>query len=127
MASRSFISLMSRPAMMVLPAPGRRQQEPQSRLRQHLHVDRLDLVRQGADAGKADGELAVVRVGEADAGRLDQQTELLSVGGVDCTRGHDRLPNQSRSLFEREYCLVWRAVRESNTAFVAGSDESDSL
>ena len=34
------------------------EQEAQPGLRQHLHVDRLDLVRKRADAGEADGELA---------------------------------------------------------------------
>ena len=62
------------------------EQEPQARLRQHLEVDRLDLVRQGADAGEADGELAVVGVGKADAGGLHQEPELLPIGRVDPCR-----------------------------------------
>ena len=36
-------------------------------------------MRQGADPGEADGELAVVRVGEADTGGLDEKAEPLGV------------------------------------------------
>ena len=68
------------------------QQEPQARLRQHPLVNGLDLVRERADAGKADGELAVVGVGEANAGGLDQQLQVGwlnqadRLGGVRCLR-----------------------------------------
>ena len=48
------------------------EQETQPRLRQHLSVDRFDLVRKGADAGETDRELAIVGVGEADAGGFDE-------------------------------------------------------
>ena len=64
-----------------------RQQEAQPRLGQHPQVDGLDLVRQRADARQADGEVAVVRVGEADAGRLDEQAEALGIDGLDRGRG----------------------------------------
>lgn len=46
-------------------------------LRQHLQLDRLDLVRLRADAREADGELLVVGVHDADAGRLDEEAELV--------------------------------------------------
>ena len=55
------------------------EQEAQPRLWQHLPIDRLYLVRQGADARQADRELAVVGVGETDARGLHQQAELLGV------------------------------------------------
>ena len=57
------------------------EQEAQAGLRQHLHVDRFDLVRQRADAGEADGELAIVGVGEPDAGGFDEQAKVVGVGG----------------------------------------------
>ena len=55
------------------------EQEAQPRLRQHLPIDRLDLVRQGADARQADGELPVVGIGQTDAGGLHQQAQLLGI------------------------------------------------
>ena len=48
------------------------EQKPQARLGEHLQVDRLDLVRQGADARQAHRELAVIGVRKADSDRLDQ-------------------------------------------------------
>ena len=44
-----------------------REQKAQPGLRQHLAIDRLDLMQQGADAGQADRELTVVSVGQPDA------------------------------------------------------------
>ena len=84
MASRSFISLMSKPGHDRLARPWVvRQEETEPRLRQHPQIHGLDLVRQRADAREADGEVAVVRVGEADAGGLDEQAEALGIDGLD--------------------------------------------
>ena len=58
-----------------------REQEAQPRLRQHLQVDRLDLVRQRADAGQTDRELPVVGVGEADAGGLHEESQPVRIRG----------------------------------------------
>jgi tetratricopeptide (TPR) repeat protein len=51
-----------------------RQQKP--RLAAHLHVDGLDLMREGTDAGQADCGLAVMRVGQPDPSGLDQQSDF---------------------------------------------------
>src|SRR5207244_6227989 len=104
-----------------------RQQEPKSRLRQHLHVNRFDLVRQGSDTGKADSELAVVSVSEPNACRLDEQAQFLGLSGVDGRRRNYSLADQCGTFFEGEDRLVRCAVRQSNAAFVAGTDESNSL
>ena len=106
------------------------EQEAQPRLRQHLAVDRFDLVRQGADAGEADRELAVVGVGEADSGGLDQEPQLLRVrgrGGRGLLRAlsgrGDRCGNgrgNGRSLLGGDDRLLERAVGQPDAAFVAG-------
>jgi hypothetical protein len=57
------------------------EQEAEPRLGQHLLVDGLDLVGKRADAGKADGELAVVGGGQPDAGRFDEEAQFLGVRG----------------------------------------------
>ena len=73
---RIFNSLMSRPAMMVLPAPGIvRQQEPDARHLQEVVVDRLKLVRQRIDTGDGQREVGIVLVGQPQPGSLDADAE----------------------------------------------------
>ena len=55
------------------------EQEAQPGLRQHLAINGFDLVRQGADTGEADRELAVVGVGEANARGFDQEPESFGI------------------------------------------------
>ena len=82
------------------------QQEAQPRLRQHLPVDRLDLVRQGADARQADRELPVPGPGEPDAGGLDQQADLLRIRGRALRRRGRPGRQQRREVVGRQHRLV---------------------
>ena len=68
-----------------------RQEEPQGLARQHLAVDRQDLVRQRHDLGGVDGEEGVEQVRQADAVSLGGQLEEMAVGGEGPGRsgGHD--------------------------------------
>jgi hypothetical protein len=60
---RIFSSLISSPAMIVLPAPGIvGEQEADARQLQEVVVDRLELVGQRVDAGDGQGEVGVVLV-----------------------------------------------------------------
>ena len=97
------------------------EQEPQPRLRQHLQVDRFDLVREGADAGQADRELAVVGVGEANAGGLHEEPQPVRVRGprrfLLCRRFR---PEDRRRLVGRDHRLLDRAVGQANTALEPG-------
>ena len=98
------------------------EQEAQPRLRQHLAVDRFDLVRQGADTGEADRELAIVGVSEADACGLDQKPQLFRVRGP-CRRGLFRTRSggaHGRGLLGGNDRLLQRAAGQSDAAFVAG-------
>ena len=77
---RIFSSLSSRPAMIVLPAPG--SSARRNRMRgslQEVVVDRLELVRQRVDAGDGEREVGVVLVGEAEAHGLDAEAEARRV------------------------------------------------
>ena len=112
MASRSFNSLTEKPGHDRLARAGVvGEQKAQPRLWQHLLINRLDLVRQGADARQADGELAVVGVGQTDAGGLHQQAKLLGVRRgtcrlrlrLDLQQGSEVVAGQ-HSLVERPGC-----------------------
>ena len=93
-----------------------RQQKAEPRLRQHPQVDGLDLVRQRADARQADGEVAVVRVGEADAGRLDDQAKAFGVDRLDRGRGLGLLAEDGGGFVARQNGLVRRAVGQADAA-----------
>ena len=70
---RSRSSLMQQPRHDRLSGAGVvGEHEPQPRLRQHVLVDRDDLVGQPADARERDGEVRVVGVGQLDPPRLDE-------------------------------------------------------
>ena len=102
------------------------EQEAQPRLRQHLAVDRFDLVRQGADAGEADRELAVVGMSEADTGGLDQEPQPFRVrgrGGRGLLRvlsGREDGRGDRHGLLGGDDRLLERAVGQPDAAFVAG-------
>ena len=94
------------------------EQEAQSRLWQHLKIDRLDLVGQSADAGQTDRELAIISVGEMDTGRLNQESQpfrirrlsrcFLLYAGNDC------------GLFRGDDGLLKLAIGQSDAALVTG-------
>src|SRR5258708_7499155 len=88
-----------------------RKQEPEPRLRQHLHIHCFDLVRQGADTRKTHGKLPIVSVGQADTGGLDEQTQLFCVCRPDCRRRNDSLASKGSPFFQRKDGLVWRSIR----------------
>ncbi len=56
------------------------EQEAQRLTRQHLAIDRGDLVRQRLDLRGADGEIGVEQIGQADAVRLGRQPQQAAVG-----------------------------------------------
>jgi hypothetical protein len=91
------------------------QQEAKPGLRKHAQVDRLDLVRQGADAGQTDREVPVVRVGESDAGRFHEQTDALRIDGLDGGRSLGLLAEDVSCLIAGKDGLVRRAILESDT------------
>ena len=93
-----------------------RQQEAEPRLGQHPQVDGLDLVRQRADAGQADGEVAVVGVGEADAGGLDEQADALGVDRLDGCRSLRLLPEDGLGFVAGKDRLVRRSVGQADAA-----------
>ena len=67
--------------MIVLPAPGSSASRKRKRLaREHLLVDGRDLVRQGVDERRVDGEERIEEVGEVDAVGLRDQPEESAVG-----------------------------------------------
>ena len=51
------------------------QQETQAGLAEHIVVDGFQLVGEGVNAGDADGELGVIRIGQANTGGFGGQTE----------------------------------------------------
>ena len=88
-------------------------------------------MRQGADARQADGELAVVGVGQTDAGGLHQQAKLLGVRRgtcrlrlrLDLQQGSEVVAGQ-HSLVERPGCqpdAQLRARPERASSTVTGS------
>ena len=96
-----------------------RQQEPQPGLREHPEVDRLDLVRKSADARKAHGKLAIVRVGQTDAGRLYEEPEALGVHRLDRGRSIDLLPEDGGCLVAREDGFVRCAAGQTDATLKA--------
>ena len=121
MASRSLSSLMRESGHDRLTRAGViGEQEAQSRLRQHLQIDRLDLVGQGANARQADRKLAVVGVGETNTSRLDQESQPFRIRGL-----HRyflflfRTENGSGLLggYDR---LLECAIGQSNSALITG-------
>ena len=73
---RAISSLMSSPAMIVLPAPGSSASRKRSGWRgQHRLVDRGDLVRQRIDERGVDREHGIEQMREADAVRLGDEAE----------------------------------------------------
>ena len=90
-------------------------------LRQHLHVDRFNLVRQRPDAGKAHRELPVVGVGETNADRLDKESQAVRVRGLKCRLLSHRLHTEKRSGFVGgDDCLLKHAVGQADAALVSG-------
>ncbi|MBI4660114.1 MAG: hypothetical protein HY735_14840 [Verrucomicrobia bacterium] len=71
------------------------------------------------DAGKADGELAVVGVSQADARGFDEQTQLLGVHQRGLVFGGRCRDGECNGFLFGYDCLVERAVRETNPAFEA--------
>jgi len=102
------------------------EQEPQPRLREHPHVDRLDLVRQRADARQAHCELAVVRVGQPDARRLDEQTQLLGVDRGRCGL-HHRRGEEAAYFVSAENRLIQLAVRQADADLGAVAERTGRL
>ena len=73
---RAISSLISSPAMMVLPAPGSSGEEEAQRLaRQHRLVDGRDLVRQRVDDRGVDRQQRVEQMRKPDALRLGHESE----------------------------------------------------
>jgi hypothetical protein len=64
---RAISSLMRRPAMMVLPAPGSSARRTERLTGQHRFIDSGDLVGQRLDQRGVHGEYGVEKVGETDA------------------------------------------------------------
>ena len=95
------------------------EQEAQPRLRQHLLVDGLDLVRQRADARQADGELAVVGVGQPDAGRLDEEAQALGIDRANGRHGFRLVFQESADVLFGEHRLIELPCRQANTDFHA--------
>ena len=97
------------------------QKKPQAWLRQHLHVDRFNLVRQRPDTGKADRELPVVGVGETNADRLDKESQAVRVRGLKRRLLSRRFCTEKRSGFVGgDDCLLEYAVGQTDTALVSG-------
>ena len=128
MASRSFISLMSKPGHDRLAGAGViGEKKSQAGLREHLLVDGFDLVRQRADAGKADGEMPVVGVGQSDARGLDEQAKALGIDGLNRGGGFGLLAKDGGRLLLRKDGLVGRAIAETDTALESVPDRADRL
>jgi hypothetical protein len=71
---------MSKPAMMVLPAPGSSASKEAQRLaRQHRLIDGGDLMRQRIDDRGMDGQHRVEQVRQTDALRLGHQAEECAI------------------------------------------------
>jgi len=79
-------------------------------LRQHLHVNRFDLVRQGANTGKTDGKLAVVSVGEPGACGFHQEAQLFGIGGLDHRLRTHHLARKRGCLLQREDRFIRRSI-----------------
>jgi hypothetical protein len=73
---------------------------------------------QRADAGEADGELAVVGVGQPDAGRFDEKAQLLGVRGSSRRAVGGRLLGKDHGLLGGDDGLFKRTVREPDAALV---------
>ena len=86
--------------MIVLPAPGSSASRNRRRGWGSISVDCLNLVRQGADAGQADGEMLVVGVGEANPMSLHRVEEIPDPG-TSAARLNDLLNRRRRGGLPR--------------------------
>ena len=88
-------------------------------LRQHLHVNRFDLMRERADAGKAHGEVRVVRISETDARGLNEQAYLVGIRERRLRVGDGRCTRECSRFYRRNYRLVERAIRQPHPTLEA--------
>jgi len=89
-------------------------------LRQHGLVNGLDLVREGANAGEAHGELVVVSVGQANPGGLDQQAQPFRIRGLDRRQRFPIRAEECRRFCGRDNRLFESAVGQPDPALVTG-------
>ena len=73
-------------------------------------------MRERADAGEADGKLAVVGVGEPDAGGLDQKAKLIGVDERRFGVGSWRGARERGCFLWRNHGLLKRAVGQPDAA-----------
>jgi hypothetical protein len=75
-------------------------------------------VRQGADAGQADGKVPVVGVGKADPGGFDEQTQTLWISPLNARWGLKWLAENSLRLGSRQNGFVGQSVWEPHAALI---------